>query len=806
MKLLPLDNTPSCSIYNQYLDTNIHKLIDNLCTRYDTTLLPFINTFKELADLSIATGRVLDNKGKLLGFNRYITFNDPLNVVREDTEGITQYKKLMNDYKECRLSDDAYRTILMLIAQTKSTVASVETLTQVVSTVVGAEIFVDDYMNMEYITYYFLDRIPGWLEVVIENYDVLPRPAGMATKYISSISRFFGFLFKYPVEDRIQSSKIVTAFWKARFPVINTPQQVTYLPWQKNLYRLPWVLKNITTDDYHDILKDLDKKVKNELDSLALVLNKEVKLQNDAVTHDRKYMYNYHYTDPKSTIAYLYTQATAEDWDYAESYYWQAQRSALESYLNNIDNLNNVGYMKLHEIYKTDLRSLLYYDKKTGWYYYEAPDENGNFDVNYLAELYQDDDNLWYPQSLRSRQLQSSGVELRASDYTLNYKTITLHNTPFLSKYQTIYDNASNEGKHNLRDLVDNLHAAVEIYHYCNALNKFSFRAVLDFEYRNLSIFNLLDNYEDRSESGSVHDKRLYYRFLYGIYKNYVGEAKSYSDRYSDKNSRIYKHLQHLRFMRRKVKELGERLTELYNANYRLYNSGVKISGIDSSIYTVISTMRQVATQEHFNDWERSRWFGKNDEGYSAINIDNNAVRYYKEEARKKWQHNQRGIDMHKTAQSSCYDASNYCPDKDKSTAAGALQWCFLKQEATDNPNSGNTWSWGQGYWLDDVDDGWFSDKWRYCQSDGGYNNHALKWANIQSGYVEGYEREKTKAIKEYDALVEEEYLRTPITENKSLRALMKEYSNYDPNIDYRDLDREIDKINQNPDLTFTIY
>lgn len=807
MKLSQLSETPSCSVYNQYLDTNLHKLIDALCNSYDSTLHPFLQTFKELADLSVATGSVLDNKGKLLGFNRYITFNDPLNVVKPDTPGISGYKKLMDDYKECRLSDESYRIVLMLISQTRNTVASVETLTQVVSTVTNAEILVDDSMDMRYITYYFLDRIPGWLEVVIENYDVLPRPAGMETKYISSISRFFGFLIQYPQRDPIATSKIFSGFWKARFPLIDfkTPNQQKRELWTQHLFTSPYKLKNISTDDFHEIVKKIDERVQEEYKDLESLSNLNRALQSRADIADVMFKNNYNYSFPKQidTIARQYSKALEAD-NFSQGGFWSAQTEALRSYLKHEKVIDTVALPLLHDKYKHDMRSLLYYDKRSGWYYYKEPDSSGRFDVKYIANLYQDDCNLWFPQDPLHIQLRKGRVELRSKDYQDTGETKTLTDSPVLSHYKRAYSSASSDNKGRVEDIIENLHTAAKTFHYCYRLNKVSFRAVIDFEMRILSIFDVLNIYNSKRNYGSEAE-RDYYSLLYNTYKDYVGAANSYSDRFSDEDSRIYKHRQHLRYMRRKVKECSDELDMLYNKNKGLYN--IYSSGLSSDVYYAISQMKTKATQEYFTDFEmgRTSW-GYGSEAYSMINLSNEDIRWYISEKQKDIDKYQKKYDAHETAREKCNWAAHQCPDKQVNNKAGlrdAIRWCLNKGDLNGYPSDSETYAPGD-WWIDDIDDSYWSEKWRYCD-DGGENkattfaSHNVTWRN-KWGDLHG------KAVQEKDKLQKELATRNKLTDRKSLRTILREYQDYTPNIEYDDLDKRVEAIKRSASLTYTIY
>ena len=50
-----------------------------------------------------------------------------------------------------------------------------------------------DSINMEFITYYFRNQIPSWLNNILTTYDILPRPAGVGVEFVSAFYRIFGF-------------------------------------------------------------------------------------------------------------------------------------------------------------------------------------------------------------------------------------------------------------------------------------------------------------------------------------------------------------------------------------------------------------------------------------------------------------------------------------------------------------------------------------------------------------------------------------------------------------------------------------
>lgn len=807
MKLSPLNETTACSVYNQYLDTNINKLIDNLCKNYDNNLTLFHKTFNEIVDLTIATGDVLDNKGKLLGFNRYITFNDPLNVVLPDSEGISGYRKLMDDYKECRLSDDAYRIVLMILSQTKNTVASVETLTQAMSTVTNSEIFVDDSMNMEYITYYFLDRIPGWLEVVIENFDILPRPAGMSTKYISSISRFFGFLIQYPARDPVATAKIFSAFWKARFPIITVDHKQTASLWTQHIQRVPYILQNISQDQYTNILNNINTKMKNEATERDRIWGFTERADQYAASSDISYMYNYNYKQDWQRITYEYTIG-ARSPEFERGRMWIGQKRAIQSYMDNYKQLYNIGYPLLQEELTYDPRKYLYYDRKSGWYFFKPPDSSGNFNPHFISNVYQDDCGVWFVQDDLSSIFRKGSLLLRQDDYANTKVELKLTTHPLYDAYKYKYNNLSGENQRMLPQILTNFRSAVEIWFYLKKLNQYSFRAVIDFEYRLVGIWELMNGYGakvgEANREDSHYERGWYYRTLYDIYKDYVGEATSYADRFSDKESPVYKHRQALRYLRNRVRQEREELDRLYNENYAIYTS--YSIGVDSSLYSMIKDFKNDATQEYFTDMEKSKGYGYNNEGYSAINLSNKDVKYYYDDARKEQQRYKNRYDNNEKARSECWKL-NTKSCQQKVMSGYSLVWCIAEEPLDfdtstftppDNLTNGSTTE-------DESENWWFNkvkgDKYRLCASDipSTWANKHVKWRDAAGGKFDEFKKKGDGLQKELD-------IRNRATENKSLRAIIKDYESYDVPWDLDPINLIVYKILQNSALTYTIY
>ena len=55
-----------------------------------------------------------------------------------------------------------------------------------------------DNLTMDWQIYVFNSKIPAWLNFMMANYDILPRPAGVGAKVMQRIVRRFGFGVENP--------------------------------------------------------------------------------------------------------------------------------------------------------------------------------------------------------------------------------------------------------------------------------------------------------------------------------------------------------------------------------------------------------------------------------------------------------------------------------------------------------------------------------------------------------------------------------------------------------------------------------
>ena len=206
------------SIQNQYDGTNIAELLNGIVDIRTRYIAQAIHQFKRAIDLRTASGDVLEMWGRLLNFSRYIpTTQENANLFYNFNFYNKNFVKIKfqdkSDIAYSALSDDAYRLVLQLLWSSKNIQANIYEVSQLASEIFDVEVIVGDSMNMSYVTYYFRDEIPQWLSYILENYDILPSPACVGSKYVSAVFKLFGF----KTNDN-DFNKKYTAFWNSRFP------------------------------------------------------------------------------------------------------------------------------------------------------------------------------------------------------------------------------------------------------------------------------------------------------------------------------------------------------------------------------------------------------------------------------------------------------------------------------------------------------------------------------------------------------------------------------------------------------------
>lgn len=169
------------SIQDQYKNTNIETLLKGLADLYDKLIIKPINEFyNDFYNLDTSKGIGLDLWGEHLNFPRTIKY---INQEAKEEDSIT-------------LQDDEYRFILQIITlklYIKMTVPGINKSLKELFSYYDVRAYTLDNQNMTYVNYIFLWDIPEYIKQAFNNYDLLPHPLAVGTKYSEAFYQIFGF-------------------------------------------------------------------------------------------------------------------------------------------------------------------------------------------------------------------------------------------------------------------------------------------------------------------------------------------------------------------------------------------------------------------------------------------------------------------------------------------------------------------------------------------------------------------------------------------------------------------------------------
>lgn len=225
---ITLDFTKGVQIYDQYANTNVSTLVQKLMMHANQHIAsPLLKTACEVMMLRNATGLFLDGYGKLLGIPRNLVINDRYERLVVQPAGLSKLELISEGKYLITLDDDAYRTVLIIKAQLYNTMANAVTKVNLLQKILSSQVTAYDPQNMSYQLFYFLDEIPMYLGLIIEQYNLLPFPAGVLSSFISAIFRYIGFK-----ANEGGTNPQFSAFWKALFYVATCPSYTTMTtPW-----------------------------------------------------------------------------------------------------------------------------------------------------------------------------------------------------------------------------------------------------------------------------------------------------------------------------------------------------------------------------------------------------------------------------------------------------------------------------------------------------------------------------------------------------------------------------------------------
>lgn len=169
------------NIQNQYQGTNIETLLNGLADLYNKLITqPVQEFYNNIYNLETAAGIGLDIWGEKLNFPRTIKFIDA------DT-GVETSKTL---------DDNEYRLILKVLSlkfYTKMTVPGINKTLKELFSFYDVQAYTVDNQDMTYVNYVFLWEMLEYLKQAFNNYDLLPHPLAVGTRYREAFYQIFGF-------------------------------------------------------------------------------------------------------------------------------------------------------------------------------------------------------------------------------------------------------------------------------------------------------------------------------------------------------------------------------------------------------------------------------------------------------------------------------------------------------------------------------------------------------------------------------------------------------------------------------------
>lgn len=169
------------NIQNQYQGTNIETLLNGLADLYNKLITqPVQEFYNNIYNLETAAGIGLDIWGEKLNFPRTIKFID--------TDTSVETSKT--------LDDNEYRLILKVLSlkfYTKMTVPRINKILKELFSFYDVQAYTVDNQDMTYVNYVFLWEMPEYLKQAFNNYDLLPHPLAVGTRYREAFYQIFGF-------------------------------------------------------------------------------------------------------------------------------------------------------------------------------------------------------------------------------------------------------------------------------------------------------------------------------------------------------------------------------------------------------------------------------------------------------------------------------------------------------------------------------------------------------------------------------------------------------------------------------------
>ena len=205
-------------IQNQYNNTNISALLNGIKKIKEKHILRVKNDVEKQFNIRESSGDVLDMWGRLLGFSRFIpiTSENQAELFKNFNFYNRNFVKLkfydFSDIAYSALDDESYKLVLQIIWQGRNTLSNLKDSNELTKAILGFNVVVSDKFNMEFVTYYFRDELPLWLSHILDNFDILPRPACVGQSFVSAIIRYFDFK-----RDSLEYNKKISSFYNSIF-------------------------------------------------------------------------------------------------------------------------------------------------------------------------------------------------------------------------------------------------------------------------------------------------------------------------------------------------------------------------------------------------------------------------------------------------------------------------------------------------------------------------------------------------------------------------------------------------------------
>lgn len=214
----------SYSIQYQYARTNIDTLLGKIAGIRGKYKRQAVTTFQsDVRNLKSAIGGALDLWGRILKFPRYIPLNTGAGTTYKKFSFYQSYFKELqfgriDESDFLRLPDVEYRMILLLILQGRNTpmlISHLNGLAQDTFSQVGLNCDVFDNWESNSISYVVDDIPPLWLSWVIQEYDILPRPAGIKADFL--VDKVLPIGFYRPPPAPAESNQEISNFYYSKF-------------------------------------------------------------------------------------------------------------------------------------------------------------------------------------------------------------------------------------------------------------------------------------------------------------------------------------------------------------------------------------------------------------------------------------------------------------------------------------------------------------------------------------------------------------------------------------------------------------